>query len=140
MNNKEPKWGAISGQSGEDGSRHTEGGDWSDLAQHGVDAGDLPPSSVADWESVTGAYRDFRDELRRKGDTDLAAIVDRVGRGGAAVLADLLRDSAESNRELQRFQEQRRRQEWLEEQRRQQEGPKERFKGSLRGWLRRRRR
>ena len=130
MNNKEPKWGAISGQSGEDGSRHTEGGDWSDLAQHGVDTNYLPPSSVADWESVTGAYRDFRDELRRKGDTDLAAIVDRVGRGGAAVLADLLRDSAESNRELQ----------WFQEQRRQQEGPKERFKGSLRGWLRRRRR
>ena len=130
MNNKEPKWGAISGQSGEDGSRHTEGGDWSDLAQHGVDTNYLPPNSVADWESVTGAYRDFRDELRRKGDTDLAAIVDRVGRGGAAVLADLLRDSAESNRELQ----------WFQEQRRQQEGPKERFKGSLRGWLRRRRR
>lgn len=131
MNNKEPKWGgAISGQSGEDGSRHTEGGDWSDLAQHGVDAGDLPPSSVADWESVTGAYRDFSDELRRKGDTGMAAIVERMGRNGAAVLADLLRDSAESNRELQRFQEQRR----------QQEGPKERFKGSLRGWLRRRRR
>ena len=122
--------GAISGQSGEDGSRHTEGGDWSDLAQHGVDAGDLPPSSVADWESVTGAYRDFSDELRRKGDTGMAAIVERMGRNGAAVLADLLRDSAESNRELQRFQEQRR----------QQEGPKERFKGSLRGWLRRRRR
>ena len=130
MNDREPRWGAMSDQSGEDGSRHTEGGDWSDLAQHGVDAGDLPPSSVADWESVTGAYRDFSDELRRKGDTGMAAIVERMGRNGAAVLADLLRDSAESNRELQRFQEQRR----------QQEGPKERFKGSLRGWLRRRRR
>ncbi len=130
MNDREPRWGAMSGQSGESGGHHTGGSDWSDLAQYGVDTGDLPPSSVADWEATTGAYRDFSDELRRKGDTDMAAIVDRVGRGGAAVLADLLRDSAESNRELQRFQEQRR----------QQEGPKERFKGSLRGWLRRRRR
>lgn len=128
MNDREPRWGAISGQSGEDGSRHTESGDWSDLAQYGVDAGDLPPSSVADWESVTGAYRDFSDELRRKGDTGMAAIVERMGRNGAAVLADSLRGLAETNSELQRLEEQRRRQE-------------ERFKGSSLGsWLRRRRR
>lgn len=88
----------------------------------------MPPSSVADWESVTGAYRDFSDELRRKGDTGMAAIVERMGRNGAAVLADSLRGLAETNSELQRLEEQRRRQE-------------ERFKGSSLGsWLRRRRR
>lgn len=118
----------MSDQSGEGDNPHAEGGDWSDLAQYGVDAGDLPPSSVADWESVTGAYRDFSDELRRKGDTGMAAIVERMGRNGAAVLADSLRGLAETNSELQRLEEQRRRQE-------------ERFKGSSLGsWLRRRRR
>ena len=105
MNNKEPKWGAISGQSGEDGSRHTEGGDWSDLAQHGVDTNYLPPSSVADWERVTGAYQGFADELRRVGDEDLAAIVEEMGRNGAALIADSLRDLAETNSELRRFEE-----------------------------------
>ena len=140
MNNKDPKWGAISDQSGESGGHHTGGSDWSDLAQYGVDTGDLPPSSVADWEATTGAYRDFSDELRRKGDTDMAAIVERMGRNGAAVLADSLQGLAASNRRLQRFQEQRRRQEQIEEQRRQQEGPKKRFQGSLGSWLRRRRR
>ena len=51
-----------------------------------------------------------------------------MGRNGAAVLADSLRGLAETNSELQRLEEQRRRQE-------------ERFKGSSLGsWLRRRRR
>ena len=54
-----------------------------------------------------------------------------MGRNGAELLADSLRDLAETNSELQRFKEQRR----------QQEEPEERFKGSSLGsWLRRRRR
>lgn len=126
MNDKEPRWGAISNQSGEGDSRHIEGGGWSDLAQHDVNTGDLPPSSVDDWERVTGAYQDFIDELRRNGDEDLAAIVEEMGRNGAALVADSLRDLAETNSELRRFEEQRRRQ----------EGSKERFRGSLGSWLR----
>lgn len=128
MNNKEPRWGAISNQSGEGDSRHIEGGGWSDLAQHGVNMGNLPPSSVADWGRVTGAYQGFADELRRDGDEDIAAIVEEMGRNGAELLADSLRDLAETNSELRRLEEQRRRQE-------------ERFKGSSLGsWLRGRRR
>ena len=130
MNDKEPRWGAISDQSGEDDSHHTEGGDWSDLAQHDVDTSHLPLSSVDDWERVTGAYQDFIDELRRNGDEDLAATVEEMGRNGAALIADSLRDLAAANCKLRR----------LKEQRRQQEGPEERFKGSLRSWLRGRRR
>jgi len=88
----------------------------------------LPPSSVADWKRVTGAYQGFADELIRDGRADLAAIVEKMGRNGAELLADSLQDLAEANSELQRFKEQRRRQE-------------ERFKGSSLGsWLRRRRR
>ena len=86
----------------------------------------MPPSSVDDWERVTGAYQDFIDELRRNGDEDLAAIVEEMGRNGAALVADSLRDLAETNSELRRFEEQRRRQ----------EGSKERFRGSLGSWLR----
>lgn len=100
MNDKEPRWGAISNQSGEGGSRG-----WSDLAQHGVNTGDLPSSSVADWERVTEAYQGFADELRRAGDEDLAAIVEEMGRNGAELLADSLRDLAETNSELRRFEE-----------------------------------
>ncbi len=128
MNDKEPRWGAISDRSGEGDSRHAEGSDWSDLAQYGVDADDLSPSSVADWERVTGTYQNFIDELEKSGDPDLAAIVEEMGRNGAELLADSLRDLAETNSELRRLEEQRRRQE-------------ERFKGSSLGsWLRRRRR
>lgn len=121
MNDKGPRWGAISNQSGEGGSRG-----WSDLAQHGVNTGDLPSSSVADWERVTEAYQGFADELRRAGDEDLAAIVEEMGRNGAELLADSLRDLAETNSELRRFEEKRRRQ----------EGSKEQFRGSLGSWLR----
>ena len=127
MNNKEPRWGAISDQSGEGGSHHAEGG-WSNLARYGVNTDNLPLSSVADWERVTGAYQGSADELRRDGDEDLAAIVEEMGRNGAELLADSLRDLAETNSELRRLEEQIRRQE-------------ERFKGSSLGsWLRRRRR
>lgn len=105
MNNKEPRWGAISNQSGEGDSRHIEGGGWSDLAQHDVDTSYLPPSSVANWERVTGAYQGFADELRRDGDEDLAAIVEEMGRNGAVLVADSLRDLAETNSELRRFEE-----------------------------------
>ena len=105
MNNKEPRWGAISNQNGEGDSRHIEGGGWSDLAQHGVNTSDLPPSSVADWKRVTGAYQGFADELRRDGDEDLAAIVEEMGRNGAELLADSLRDLAETNSELRRLEE-----------------------------------
>jgi|GEM_PF-3376408 hypothetical protein len=122
--------GAMSNQSGEGDSHHAEGGDWSDLAQHVVDTNYLPPSSVADWKTTAGAYRDFIDKLRRTGDANTADIVEEMGRNGAELLADSLRDLAETNSELWR----------LEEQGRQQEGSKERFKGSLGSWLRGRRR
>lgn len=118
MNDKEPKWG---------GRLSPEDDDWLSLGSYGINPDDLSPESVKQWESI----REQSQSLMHTGlGLGLSGTTQHFLESQAATVAGVLREEAAAKRELQRFKEQRR----------QQEEPEERFKGSLRGWLRRRRR
>lgn len=97
------------------------------LESYGINPDDLSPESVKRWESIREQSRSLMHTGLGLG---LSDTTQHFLESQAATVAGVLREEAAAKRELQR----------LEEQRRQQEGSKERFKGSLRGWLRGRRR
>lgn len=100
---------------------------WKPLESYGINPDDLSPESVERWESIR---KQSQSLMHTGSELGLSDTTQHFLESQAATVVGVLREEAAAKRELQRFKEQRR----------QQEGPKERFKGSLRGWLRGRRR
>lgn len=118
MNDKEPKKG---------GRLSPEDDIWMSLESYDINPDDLSPESVKQWKAIEKRAQELMSTGSELG---LSDTIQHFLESQAATVAGVLREEAAANRKLQEF----------EGQRRQQEGPEERFKGSLRGWLRRRRR
>lgn len=114
MNDKEPKCG-----------KRLSPGDagWLSLGSYGIDPRNLSPESAEQWKSIVERSKRL---MYTGSELGLSDVTQSLIESQAAIVAGAMREEAVSNSKLHEF----------EGRRRQQEGSKERFKGSLRSWLR----